>query len=173
MTGNFKFNTKFLLYTVSTTFSANLECEICEQTSVFLNKYSKKYAKLDASDKIYYSKYAIQLVQKLTEYLEQINRFRMKEEDDDAAYDFCLITGNNKKNYVSLQYSTLNLNNVVPNKLTKICHCDKDSIVTKSYDKSYNVINKDVYSEFSCYDKYIDIKPKIMESTLKKNQFVI
>jgi len=170
-----KFNTRVLLYCVATVFSETLSIDICEQTSIYLASLANKYNKLDPFYKIYYSKYAMQLVQKLTEYLEDVILFELKEEvdpedanSDAPVYDFCLITGKNKKNYVSIQHSTININHVIPNKLMNVCHLDKESSTAKAYNKSYNKINKAVYSKLRSYEKYSEVDPETIESLIYK-----
>lgn len=158
---------KFLLYCLAKTFNTTLGIEICDDTTAYLKAKSKKFSKLSTDEKMYYTKYSIQLAQSLSEYFTKIKLFELNTDPDHIIiHDFRLIWEKNNIAHVSMSHNSINVKDLIPEKLMKICKYRKNSNVYKEYTEQYQKINNKGYQKIQSKTKYSELSDKTKNSAI-------
>ena len=149
-----------LLYSLANTFSSVLGVDICDNTTAFLKKSTKIFNKLETDEKMYFTKYSLSVAQSLMNYLKKISLFELYvDQDDEIVYDFSLTWGKNNLAYISLDHGSINVKDIIPEKLMKICKYQKNTNICKEYTNQYNIISKKAYQRIKSKKKYSDLSP--------------
>lgn len=159
---------KLLLYSIAHTFNTVLGIEICEETKTFLIRKEKRFNKLTNDNKIYYMKYALQLVSKLTEkdISGEITKFELNVElKSDIDHHFRLIAGK-EITHISMSHAQINVKDIIPKKLMKICKYKKNTNISKAYNESYKSISTTIYNKIQSKIKYSNISEKTKDSVI-------
>jgi len=120
-------NEKYLLYSLANTFNTILGVDICDDTKAYIKSNSKSFSKLSTVDKMYYTKYALQVAQSLSEYLEGISMFELNTDaDNEIVHDFRLTWKKGSVANISMSHNSINIRDVIPEKLMKICKYKKE-----------------------------------------------
>jgi len=154
-------NDKLLLYSLANTFSTILGIKISDDTKAYLKKKTKEFSKMDSADKMYYANYSIKLANSLTEYLEEISLFEINvDTDNDIVHDFRLQWKKNNLAHISMSHSSINIKNIIPEKLMKICKYKGNTNVCKNYNGEYKKLNDKAYKKIQSKTKYSDLSSK-------------
>lgn len=151
-----------ILYGLANAFHQTLGVAICDNTKTYIKSKAKKFHKLISEEKIYYTKYCVQITQSLINYLGKISFFELNiDSDHNIIHDFRLTWGKNDNMvHISLSHTTINTNDVIPEKLMKICGYKKNTNVCKAYTKSYTKINDKGYGKIQSQNKYSELSDK-------------
>lgn len=161
-------NEELLLYSLINTFSSVLKIDVSSKTLKYLKSKKKDFSKLSSSEKMHYSKYSLEMSNKINDYLKKITFFELNtESDSNIVHDFRLTWGKDKIAYVSMCHKTININNLIPNKLMKICKYKRNTKICKAYEESYNEINLNGYNKIKSKVKYSKI------SAEKKSKYLL
>ncbi|AYV85467.1 MAG: hypothetical protein Satyrvirus18_4 [Satyrvirus sp.] len=156
-----------LLYNLANTFHTIIGIDICDNTKAYMKTKSKIFSKMETSEKIYYTKYSIQIVQNLIEYFEKISLFELNvDPDDEIVHDFRLTWKKNNVARISLNHAGVNINNIIPKKLMKICKYKRNTKISKKYTTNYNKLNDNVYKKIKTKDKYSELNDKKKHKTI-------
>jgi len=140
---------------------------ISDDTKAFIKSHSKKFAKLSVNDKMYYTKYSIQLAQSLMEYLKDISSFELNtDEDNETTHDFRLIWKKNNVAHICMSHGSINVNDVIPKKLMKICKYKKNTNMYKAYTAKYDSLNNKGYQKVKKYEKYSELSEKLKNNSI-------
>ena len=151
----------FLIYNLANTFHTTLGVDLSDDTEKFIKNVGKKFAGLSKNDKIYYTKYALQIAQNLSEYLDDITLFEINtDEAPEIVHDFRLTWGKKNISHISMDHSSININDVIPKKLMKICKYKRNTNICKMYNANYKKINDNGYKKIKAKDKYSEISVK-------------
>lgn len=160
-------DTDQLVYSLANIFHATLGVKICDATETMLQK--KSFAKISSDDKIFYSKYALRIAQGFTEYFGKIILFElMDEEETDIIYDFKLTNEGNEVSYISVDHRNINIQNIIPDKLMKICGYKKNTKICKEYLAQYKEFNDTSYDKIKSKDKYSELSETKKDNVLLK-----
>lgn len=160
-------NLEYLLYSLANTFSKNLGIKICKNTKKFITKLENDYNNLLLDDKLYFSTYAIKLTDTLIHYLPKINFFEINLDDNHKIlHNFRLKWKNDNTAHISMLHNTIDINNIIPEKLMKICGYNKNTNISKEYSDRYGKISKKFYKKFHKFEKYSSIDTDV------KNKYV-
>ena len=152
---------KLLLYSLANTFHTTLGINISDETKTYNKKKSKEFGKMSVNEKMYYTKYSIQLAQSLMEYLKDISLFELNtDEDNEIVHDFRLTWKKNNIAHISMSHTSINVRDVIPEKLMKICKYKKNTNMSKAYISSYKTLNDKGYQKIKKYDKYSELNDK-------------
>jgi len=150
-----------LLYSLANTFSTTLGIPVCDQTKSYLKSNAKVFNNCSTEDKMYYAKYAIALSNALSQYLDDIIMFEINtEEEHTIEHQFRLKWGNDYTAYICLFHKTINVQNIIPQKLMKICKYKKNSNVGKYYYEHYDKINAYAHKKLQNKKKYSELTDK-------------
>lgn len=150
-----------LLYSLAKSFCDMLSVQVSDETEKYMKKYSKKFAKIELAERIYYSKYSLKLATDLSTYLPNINLFEINTDaDSEILHDFRLGWGRKSTSYISINHKSIKINNIIPEKLMKICGYPKNTKMYKAYTKDYNLLNKIAIKKISSKEKYSEVSEK-------------
>jgi len=132
-----------------------------EDISGYYRSGTYNFTKLATIEKIYYINYGSHIMGKLIGHIGDVNYI-----DIDNENKYCLLLSINKGksyNYVSLAKPTEN--DIIPEKMMKICKYKKKDGVGKEYTESYKKLNDNIYKKIKNHDKYSEIPE---ETKIKK-----
>jgi hypothetical protein len=160
-------NDKLLLYTLANTFNTTFGINICDDTKAYIKSKAKIFKKLDNNDKKYYAKYAIELGNGLMDYLENITHFEINTDaDNDIDHDFRLIWGEQNIAHISMSHNSINVKDIIPKKLMKICKYKGNTNTCKIYTQQYKKINDKNYDKIQNKNKYSELNVKTKTAIL-------
>nr|WBF70547.1 hypothetical protein [Megavirus caiporensis] len=159
-----------LLYHIVSTFDTVVSTDLCKNSKKLL-----KDTNLDLSiqDKIYYTNYSLKIVQKLIEHTENDLSLKIKgveinmEEDHEIVHDFRIICSKNHLIHISMNHKSINVNDIIPEKLMKICGYKKNTNMCKTYTTEYQQICEKSYRKIKSHEKYSELDDNI------KNKMII
>ena len=152
---------KLLLYSLAKTFNSVLGVDVCDDTLSYLKKITKTFNKLDTDEKMYYTKYSLSVAQSLMNYLKKISLFKLcVDSESEVVHDFTLKWGKNKLAYVSLSHNSINIKDIIPEKLMKICKYKRNTNICKAYTNQYDTICKKGYQRIKSKTKYSELSFK-------------
>lgn len=158
---------ELLLYSLANTFNTTLNVGICDNTKAYLKSKSKSFSKLETSEKIYYTEYSIRLAQTLSDYLDEISFFELNTDSEhDIIHDFRLTWKNDNISYISMDHNTINIKDLIPEKLMKICKYKRNTNVCKAYIEEYYKINDHAYKKIKHKNKYSELDNELKNSVI-------
>ena len=150
-----------ILHSLINVFSQTLGISICENAELFLKSNLKKYSKLSVEEKVYHTKYSVQMAETLMKYLEKVSFFEMNiDPDHDIIHDFRLIWKKDNIAHISLSHITINVRDIIPGKIMKICGYNRGTNICKGYTEYYQNINDNGYNKIKFYEKYSEMSDK-------------
>lgn len=156
---------KILLFCLTNSIQT-LGISLASNAAKYEKKFSSKFDQLSVDEKFYYSKYGLKLAKTLIEQISDVVKYDINDTEN-TEYHFTLVDGSKKKHYFSLSPSSINVNDVIPNKLMKICGYKGNANVYKFYQSKYQEINQVFQKKFHSKTKYSDIPDK------KKNSLIL
>uniref|UniRef100_A0A6G6AD41 Uncharacterized protein n=1 Tax=Borely moumouvirus TaxID=2712067 RepID=A0A6G6AD41_9VIRU len=165
-------NNDILLYHIASTFNSVFEVEICSESKKLIKNGAKQ--DLSIKDKVYYHSYSIKIVEKLVEYItdnlsHKIKSFEINVEDDhEIVHDFRILCNKNNTIYISMNHKSLSVNDIIPEKLMKICKYQKNTNVHKAYSQEYQDLSKKCHGKIKNCEKYSEISEKIKNKEIIK-----
>lgn len=154
-------NENLLLYSLANTFNTTLGVDISSDTKAFVKSNAKKFVKLTTSEKMYYTKYSIQLAQSLSEYLDDIKLFEINtDEEPEIIHDFRLTWKKNNIAHISMSHNSINIRDLIPEKLMRICKYKRNTKICKMYTEKYKKINSSGYKKIQSKTKYSELTYK-------------
>lgn len=158
---------KLLLYCLANTFSTTLNVDICDDTVAYIKSKTKSFGKLSVTEKMYYTKYSIQLAQSLMEYLDKITLFELNTDTEhDILHDFRLTWSGDNISHISMSHTSINTKDLIPEKLMKICKYKKNTNVSKEYTAKYKTLNEKGYKKIQDSSKYSELTGKKKSSAI-------
>lgn len=158
------------LYCLATTFKTLTK--ISDETEAFLDQKKRRFDKLTSDEKLYYSRYAIRIVQRLVDYLENITLFDINDEPENykTVHDFRLHWGTERVANICLSISPKNIliRDIIPIKLMRCCGYTKKTKVAKSYYANYRKFSARVHRKFEGFDKFSEIKEEDKDRIILK-----
>lgn len=168
-------DTKCLLYTLADTFNRVLSVSVCEATTEFMKKYKKKFDTMDNTEKMFYANYGMKVANSLGQYLDSLEMFELNTQSEsesdvetEVTHDFRLTYQKKRIAYISMTHSGIQVNNLIPEKLMRICRYRKNSKISQSYTKKYEKICANIYKKIKDNEKYSDMSPKIKDKIIYK-----
>lgn len=156
-----------LLFSLANTFNTTFKINICADTKAFIKATGKKFDKLPNSEKVYYVKYSIKLAESLSDYLDDIKLFEINTDPDhDIVHDFRLTWAKKNVAHISMSHKTINVKDVIPEKLMKICKYKRNTKICKAYTEKYKKINSNGYKKIKSKNKYSELSDKSKNSNL-------
>jgi hypothetical protein len=130
-----------------------------------LSKTTKKYIEdkeniiiaLDQESKKYYFNYATRITMLMLEYYGQIHKICAIENEEEKMVNFTIFYGDNMTTGISLDHKTINIKNILPERLLKFCKIDKCSETAAIYNEKYEIMSNEIYKRIKKYTKYSDI----------------
>ncbi|XWV25836.1 hypothetical protein QJ857_gp1248 [Tupanvirus soda lake] len=160
-------NEKMLLYSLANTFNTTLGIDICDNTKAYIKSKAKAFSKLDVDEKLYYAKYSMQLAKSLTDYLEDISLFEINTDaDSEIVHDFKLTWSDDNMAHVCMSHNSINIKDIIPEKLMKICKYKGNTNVCKYYIHEYKKLNDKGYKKIQNKTKYSELSEKTKNSTI-------
>ena len=154
-------NENLLLFSLANTFNSTLGVDLSDDTKKFMKSNSKKFGKLSTADKMYYTKYSIQLAQSLSEYLDGIKLFEINTDaDPEVVHDFRLTWKKSNIAHISMSHNSINIKDIIPEKLMKICKYKRNTNICKAYTQKYKKINDNGYKKIKSKEKYSELSDK-------------
>lgn len=158
-----------LLYHIVSTFDTIVSTDLCKNSKNLL-----KDADIDLSvqDKIYYTNYSLKIVQKIIDHVTNDLSLKIKgieinvEEDHEIVHDFRIICSKNHLIHVSMNHKSINVNDIIPEKLMKICGYKKNTSMYKTYTAEYQEICEKSYRKIKSYEKYSELDDKIKDKMI-------
>jgi len=151
-----------LLHNIALTLHTTLSIKTNAYTLSFIK--SDSASSLDTADKLYYSKYSVQLTQHLINHLGDIEYFELIDSTSDANkldktidYDIILKSADKRQFYISLSYKSIKVKNLMPDKIMKVCKYKRNSKIYKAYTGALTKINNSAYHKIKNSEKYSDI----------------
>ena len=158
---------KFLLYSLANTFNTTLGIDLCDDTKAYIKSNAKKFAKLSTTEKMYYTKYSLQLAQSLSEYLDGISMFELNTDaDNEIIHDFRLKWKKGNVAHVSMSHSSIHVKDLIPEKLMKICKYKRNTKISQAYTDQYTKITEKGYKKIQSKTKYSELSDKSKNSAL-------
>lgn len=159
---------KLLLYSLANTFNSVLGIDICDNTTVYVKSMAKTFNNLDTNEKIYYTKYSLSVAKSLTDYLKKTMLFQVyvDDSDNDTVHDFSLKWGKNNVAYISLSHNSINVRDIIPEKLMKICKYKRNTNICKAYTNQYENICTKGYQRIKSKDRYSELNAKTKNKAL-------
>ena len=152
-------NEDILLYTLIHTFNSSLNIDVCKNTQNMINDKSKIFKDLSIDDKVYYSTYAVKIAKFLIGYFENPYLIELNS-GNDHDHDFRIHWNRNKVAYISMHYDTIEIRDIIPKKLMKICKYRKKSKIHTWYTTEYDNICQKALNKLKDIEKFSDISDK-------------
>lgn len=140
------------------TFGVNMSDDI----SGYYKSGSYNFSKLGTNEKIYYINYASNVMGKLISHVGDVNYL-----DIDTTNNHCLMLSVNKGktfNYVTL--ARQKENDIIPEKIMKVCKYKKGDKTCDQFKESYNSLNNSIYKKIKTYEKYSDIPETVKQKKI-------
>lgn len=158
---------KYILFSLANTFNTTLGVDISDDTKSYIKSVGKNFAKLETQERVYYTKYSIQLAQKLSDYLEGIKMFEINtDENPEVVHDFRLKWKKGNVAHISLLHGSINIRDIIPEKLMKICKYKKNTKNYKLYMENYIQITERAYKNIKSKKKYSELSDKSKNKNL-------
>lgn len=162
-----KLNRSLLLYSLAKTFKSTFNVPLCPDTKNYINKHSVLFSDLQSDEKIYHSMYAMKLAKILTDYLIDITLFETNiDEESEINHDFRLGWGKANIMHISMWHKSININDIIPQKLMKICGFTKNTNICKKYLEEYSDLNEKIYTKINGYERYSELSAKTKHKTI-------
>lgn len=162
-------NEKLLLHNLASTFNTLLNVELDDDTKSYIKANAKEFSKLATDEKIYYQQYSLHLVQQLVDYLGTIATFELNTDaDHEIIHDFRLIPKKGETSHISMSHGSINIRDIIPEKLMKICKYKKNTNIAKSYLEGYGKISQSGYAKIKSTNKYSELSDKTKTKVLYK-----
>ena len=153
-------DTKLMIHCLAKTLNS-LGIEICDDTEKYIKSCKKSFAVLPIDDKKYYTRYALHITNKLTEYLTDISLFELNvDPKHEIDHDFRLRWKKHNIAHISLSHIGINIKDIIPEKLMRICKYKRNTKICKQYTISYKKINDVGYRKIKSVEKYSQISKK-------------
>ena len=156
-------NTKVLLYSIAKTYHNILGVSISNNTKKYLKNESENFLNLPLDERIYYTKYSIKLAQSLSEYFKGIKLFEINTDPtSDTVHDFRLTWRKGNVAHISMSHNSINVRDLIPEKLMRICKYKKNTKICKYYMDKYEKISGSAYKKFKTKrkNKYSEVSNK-------------
>lgn len=158
---------KLLLYCLANTFNSTLGVNICDNTKKYVKSKSDIFGKIDISEKLYYAIYAIQLAKCLMDYLNNVSLFEINiDADNEIVHDFKLTWDDNKIAHICMSHNSINIKDIIPEKLMKICKYKGNTNICKNYLQEYRRINDDGYKKIRYKTNFSELSEKIKNTAI-------
>lgn len=158
------------VYSLLTTFNNVLKLKLCNNSKLFIDETSNKFDNLEVDQKMYYTKYAMDVATSLVSVVNFSNielNYTMSEDIyKKKDFDISLFYDNNDKVNVLFSTTSIKVNNIIPNKLMKKCKYIKSTKVYKEYTEMYNTINNSAYCAFKNKNKFSDLSKEDIDKYL-------
>ncbi len=156
-----------LLYSLANTLHSSLGIKICKRTKKYLEAKTKEFNKLGQTDKSYYATYSLKLAQCLTEYIPKVESFELNTDtESEISHDFRLISKKIGLKCISLSYTDLNIRDIIPEKIMKVCNYRKNTNMYKDFSSAYKQINSAAYAKISSKEKYSELSDRTKQKYL-------
>ncbi|AZL89138.1 hypothetical protein QKC54_gp0704 [Megavirus baoshan] len=158
-----------LLYHIVSTFDTIVSTDLCKNSKNLLKDVD---IDLSVQDKIYYTNYSLKIVQKLIDHVTNDLSLKIKgieintEEDHEIVHDFRIICSKNHLIHVSMNHKSIDVNDIIPEKLMKICGYKKNTSMYKTYTAEYQDICEKSYRKIKSYEKYSELDDKIKDKMI-------
>ncbi|CAH6421656.1 Hypothetical protein MVR_LOCUS317 [uncultured virus] len=152
-----------LLYNLITTLKNSFAIGICTDFEKYLKAKGKEFLKLDVTDKTYYIKYGLQLSECLMNYYEDFTGVELNlDPDHDIEHDLRLVWDSDEERviHISLNHASIKIQNVIPDKLMRICNYKGNTNICKEYRKEYSRLAKRAYEKIRANEKYSELSHK-------------
>ena len=156
-------DTRMLLYNLITTLKNSFAIGICDDFGAYLKTKSKEFLKLDVTQKVYYTKYGLQLSECLMNYYEDFTGVELNlDPEHEIEHDFRLVWDSDDERiiHISLNHASIKIRHVIPDKLMRICNYKGNTNICKEYRKEYQELNKRAYDKIRGNEKYSDLTVK-------------
>ena len=160
-------NREIMLYSLAKAFK-NIDIPFCDNTKQYLVDNASLYSELDQEDKIYYTNYASKLATNLCNYLTNINFFEINNDDNESeiVHDFRLKWAKSSVSHISISHTTINVQNIIPEKLMKICKYAKNTNMSKDYLGEYYHLNDKFCEKIGDTERYSDLGQKFVDKNI-------
>lgn len=161
-------NQEYLLSQIAKIFSTMVSLEVCKRSEILISENRSVGKALEANEKLYYNKYATAVCESLNVYLKKkkIKQFVLnRDKEKDKSYDFILRGKEDTK--ISLNSKSIEVKDIIPQRLMKICGIRGNSTMHRQYTASYAEITSTAYEKISRYERYSEIPDG------KKNKYLI
>lgn len=157
-----------VLYGLINAFHHLLKIKISNESKKFLDKELAQFINLDPAEKIYYAEYAMRLAAELAKYLGEIRKLELNVDDDaEVIHDLRLYSGETTY-YVSISHRSINIRNIIPEKLMKICQYKKSTNISRAFHSEYEDINNSGYEKVHSYEKYSQVPDHLKNKAIYK-----
>lgn len=151
-------NQEYLLSQIAKIFSTVVSLEVCKRSEILISESRPVGKALQANEKLYYNKYATAVCESLSVYLKKkkIKQFLLnRDKENDKSYDFILRGKEDVK--ISLNKKSIEVRDIIPQRLMKICGIRGNSTMHRTYTASYSEIVTNAYEKISEYERYSEI----------------
>ncbi len=156
-----KLNKSLLLYSLAKTFKSTFDVPLCLNTKSYIDKHSANFSDLQSDEKIYYVTYAMKLAKTFIDYLIDITLFETNANDDEEiSHDFRLGWGKANIMHISMCHTSININDIIPQKIMKICGFTKNTNICKKYLEEYSDLNEKIYAKINDCERYSELSAK-------------
>ena len=160
-------NTDLLIYSLTKTCHSSLGMKISSDTEKYLSE--KKSNKIPQEDKLYYATYSLKLAQALNEYIPKINMFEINTGTEQPNnYNIKVDSKQCGIKYISLSRPDDIVQDIIPEKLMKICKYRKNSKIYEEFTTAYDEICAKIYSKIKSEEKYSELTEKKKQTIIFK-----
>ncbi|AQN68539.1 hypothetical protein [Saudi moumouvirus] len=165
-------NNDILLYHIASTFNSVVKIDVCPESKKLIKTGENE--DLSMKDKVYYHSYSLKIVEKLVDYITDKLSYKIKlfeintQDEHEVIHDFRIICNKNHTIHISMNHKSICVNDIIPEKLMKICKYQKNTNVHKAFAQEYQEISKKCYKKIKNYEKYSEISDKVKNKEIIK-----
>lgn len=158
-----------MLYAIGKNFEIIVGALMSEQTSEYLDDFSSTYINLSIEEKLYYHNYSTEIVSSLCAHVNDVCSFDINFDEECPIYhNFVLTNVAGEKRHVSLLKWSINVNDIIPKKLMKICKHSGKTNISKKFKISYDNLNAKIYAKINEFEIYSKIDKELKENKIIK-----
>lgn len=155
-------------YNIASSLKTSFGVKISESTEKYMKNISKKISKQSSDNKLYYANYGMKLAKNLTDYLDGISFFEINDDPEhEVTHDFKLTWKKDNVSYISLSFSSVQVKDIIPEKLMKICKYRKNTKISMYYTSGYKKYSEYGYQKIKNTERYSELDAAI------KQQYII
>jgi hypothetical protein len=160
-------DTQILLHSLAQTFHSSLEIGVSEDTEEYMS--NKKSEKNSQADKLYYTTYSLEVARCLSEYIPKITTFELNTgQKTNLEFDFKLVSKKVGNKYIAILKPSTLVNDIIPNRLMKICKYRKNSDVYGEYTTAYKEISDKIKDKIKSKGKYSELTEEFKQKKIYK-----
>ena len=156
-----------LMYSLACTFQNTFNVTLGENATTFVETYGKKFHKLTTVEKVYYTKYTLKLAESFAEQMGMIREFEINTDPEaEIVHDFSITPKKGSVRYIVMSHKHINVKDIIPEKLPKLCKYSKNTTVAKEFGAGYQHINTTAMKKIQSKSLYNEVTDKLKRKSI-------